>query len=162
MQRISSHAVETRSCDIIKLKINAAFENGDSLYRELTGRDYGIDGVIELFDNGCVTGMFALAQIKGTGEKIVPLVKTPQFISCSISSANAMYAFQNRIPVILFLVSLKAPDTIYFINVKQAVDESQREKIEAGQKSITIRIPVENVAIANMDEVFAIIRDAYD
>lgn len=28
-----------------------AYENGDSLYR-----DHGIDGIIELLENGCVTG----------------------------------------------------------------------------------------------------------
>ena len=157
MQRISSHAVETRSCDIIKSKVNASFENGDLLYREITGRDYGIDGIIELFDDGNITGKFALAQVKGTSEKIVPLKKTPNYVSCNISASNARYAFQNRMPVILFYVSIKAPDCIYFMDIRQAISDEQREKINNGQKNITIRIPAENVEIGTMNEVYEII-----
>lgn len=157
MQRISSHVVETRSCDIIKSRINASFENGDLLYREITGRDYGIDGIIELFENGNVTGKFALAQIKGTSEKIVPLKKTPDYISCKISASNAIYAFQNKMPVILFYVSIKAPESIYFMDIRQAICDEQREKINLGQKNITVRIPIENIELGTMDKVYEII-----
>lgn len=108
MTRVSSHVIETRSCDWFKAKVNKFFENGDALYREISGRDYGIDGIIELFKNGQPTGKFALVQIKGTKSKITPMKRTSNYVSCKVSSSNAKYAFQKNIPVILAYISLNS------------------------------------------------------
>lgn len=156
MQRKNSHIIETRSCDSIKSKVN---KSGNLLYREITGRDYGIDGIIELFDNGNVTGKFALAQIKGTSHKIIPLKSAPDYVSCTISSSNANYALQNRMPVILFYVSIEADeadDCIYFMDIRQAINDKERKKITK-QKNITIRIPIDNRDYGTMNEVYKII-----
>ena len=63
--RTSSHVIETRSRDLFQQRINNSFKNGDALFRNLSERDYGIDGIIELFDNGQPTGKIAFVQIKG-------------------------------------------------------------------------------------------------
>ena len=80
-KRIPPHIVETRSRDNIRSLID---RDGIALLRDLTERDYGIDAIMELFEDGCVTGKFALLQLKGKEHKIVPL-KGSEEISCSIS-----------------------------------------------------------------------------
>ena len=159
-QRITPHYIETQSRDIIRLKINKAHE-GNFLYREISERDYGIDGLIELFNDGNVTGMFALAQIKGRNEKITPLKKTPQYISCNISVSNACYALQDIIPVILFYVSIKEPECIYYTNIQNSFDNEQKAKLSSGQKSINIKIPVENIVDKEMENILKLIQGYY-
>ena len=112
MARTSSHKIETRSRDIIRKRINE-FDNGNALFRELSERDYGIDAVIEIFDNGNPTGKFALLQIKGTEKPIVNLKNKP-VVPCSISSPNAKYALQKIMPVMLIYVSLYKNSSIYY------------------------------------------------
>lgn len=68
--RTNTHAIETRSCDLCRIIINSYFENGDALVRELTGKDYGVDFLLELFSNGFPTGNIAFLQIKGTVQDI--------------------------------------------------------------------------------------------
>ena len=79
----------------------------DIIYRNITGRDYGVDGIVEIFEKGNPTGKIAFIQIKGTENAIVP-GKITKEISCrSISKANLNYTKQNYIPVILVYVSIK-------------------------------------------------------
>lgn len=85
--RVNTHIIETRSKDHIRKVINST---GMALFRDITERDYGIDAIIELFDDGSPTGKIALVQIKGTEKNIVPL-KRSNAISCRISSSNACY-----------------------------------------------------------------------
>ena len=73
MSRIPSHVIETKTRDYIRSVIDKYYENGDALFRELSERDYGIDGLIELFREGDPTGQIALVQIKGTSNTIQPL-----------------------------------------------------------------------------------------
>lgn len=61
--RIPANKIETKSRD----KIRAIIDNNDNaLFRELSERDYGIDAIIELFNNGFPTGKIALVQLKST------------------------------------------------------------------------------------------------
>ena len=50
--RILPHEIETVSKDNIHSIINA---DGRGLFRELTERDYGIDAMVEVFEEGFVT-----------------------------------------------------------------------------------------------------------
>lgn len=70
MIRISSHLIEDKATNYVKMKIIDYFENGDAIYRDLSGRDYGIDGLVELFDNGNTTGKISFIQVKGTHANI--------------------------------------------------------------------------------------------
>ncbi len=160
MARVSSHVIETQSSDWFKLKVNKFYENGDALFREISGRDYGIDGIIELFNNGQPTGKFALIQIKGTKKKITPMIRTPEFISCKVSSSNAKYAFQRNIPVILVYVSLCGNNLFYYADLRTIITEEHRQKVNR-QKDITVKIPCENVVLEDMDAFFRIIHNYY-
>ena len=75
MKRASTHIIETKSTDIFRAKVNGFYQNGDALFRDITERDYGIDGLVELFEDGCPSGEIALVQIKGKEDTIIPLKK---------------------------------------------------------------------------------------
>ena len=155
--RTEPHAIETKSQDIIRKKIDSFFDNGDALYRDISGRDYGVDAILELFDDGDPTGMISLLQIKGTSMPIVPL-KRDSVVSCNISSSNAKYALQTKIPVILIYVSCTPPSAFYYVKIQDALTEKQLRNIHR-QKSITVRIPIANCIIDDLEPLFEIVRN---
>lgn len=159
MPRISPHVIETKTRDSLRSKIDSFYDNGDALFRELTERDYGIDAVIELFDNGMPTGMIALVQIKGSQNKIVPLIDN-KAVPCKISASSAHYAEQNRIPVVLVNAYIGSPFCFYYAKLQDVVTEVQKRKIDY-QKTITIRIPVENMITDDLEPLFEMIRTCY-
>ena len=159
MARASSHVIETRTRDFIRSQIDNYYENGDALFREITERDYGIDALIELFNNEMPTGMTALLQIKGTEKTIVPL-KWENAVSCSISSSNFRYALQNNIPVILVYATLSKPSGFYYVRIQDVITEELLAKANS-QGSITIRIPETNNAMDNFEGFFDLIREYY-
>lgn len=159
MSRISSHVIETKTRDYIRSVIDNYYENGDALFRELSERDYGIDGLIELFHDGNPTGQIALVQIKGTSNTIQPL-KNKNVVSCSISTTNAKYARQNNIPILLLYATITKPYGFYYIDINDAVNNMDCSKI-VEQDSIKIHIPVENNALEDLEPLFERIRNFY-
>ena len=157
-KRITPHIVETRSRDNIRTLID---RDGVALLRDLTERDYGIDAIMELFDNGSVTGKFALLQLKGKEHKIVPLKEGTE-VSCSISASNASYALQQNIPVILIYASLEEKENFYYIALQNALTDAHLKKLERGQDSITIRIPIRNCVAEGMGPFFDIVNAFYE
>lgn len=156
MSRISTHVIETKSADIVRTIIDGYYPDGSALFREITERDYGVDGIIELFENGCPTGQLALVQIKGTEKTIVPLKRTLA-VSCRISSSNVLYASQNNIPVIVLYVSLK--NKIIYYHCLNNDSELFNCNFENG--TVTIHIPIDNNSFDNFETLFNIIRDYY-
>lgn len=63
--RPESHEIDTLARRKVPLAFPAAWE-----HRELTGRDYGIDMIIEVFRDGVATGNSLSLQIKGTSKDI--------------------------------------------------------------------------------------------
>lgn len=152
-QRIKSHTIETNTTDNVRKIINS--EN--CLFRELTGRDYGIDAIIECFNKGEITGKIAFLQLKGTSAEIVPL-KNNLEISCSISTSNAIYACQKNIPVLLIFSSIKSDNTFYYVFLQNI---QFNEQLLKKQKSITVHIPVANIISDNMEDLVKLINNFY-
>lgn len=156
--RVLAHIIEEQSKDHIRLKINA---NGNAIFRELTGRDYGIDAIVELFDDGIPTGKIAFIQIKATSSSISPLSKTPNYISCpNISISNLNYSFQNNIPVILLYISLKGDKGFYYTTLNNNKDNDIKSKLK--QDTTTIRIPIDNYIINDISHLLNIINNFYE
>lgn len=151
-QKIAPHDISTFSEDNVRRLIN---KNG-FLYRTVSGMDYGIDAIVELFDEGFVTGKVAIIQLKGTKDKIK--VRNKKDISCKISTSCARYAFQKNLPVFVIYSSLTDEDSFYYVCLQEV--DIQRDKVEK-QKTITIRIPSQNKAIENIDGFRKIINDYY-
>ena len=160
MKRISTHYIETKARDYVRSMINSYFDNGDALFREISERDYGIDAIIELFQNGTPTGRVAFIQLKGTQNTIVPLKAFPNKISCTVSSSNAYYALQNKIPVILIYSSIAERPCLYYARLQDVITEEHLGKMTE-QDNITVHIPVSNSSVESLDELFNLIREYY-
>lgn len=148
-QRANSHVIETRVKDNVRKIINS----GDCLFREVTDRDYGVDAIIECFNEGRITGKIAFLQIKGTSEKIVTLKNKP-VISCSISTSNAQYALQKNIPALLIFASLESENSFHYVILQDV--PSIKNSLEA-QKTVTVHIPVGNTISANISHLVELI-----
>lgn len=156
--RVPSHIIEEQAKDRIRSIINA---DGNAIFRELTGRDYGVDAIIELFDDGIPTGKIAFVQIKGTSFPISPLLRTPNFVSCrNISISNLNYSFQNNIPVILLYTSLKGEKGFYYTVLNNNKDNDINSKLN--QDTITIKIPINNFIFDDINQLFNIINSFYE
>lgn len=158
MARIHPHVVETKSKDCIRSRIDSFGENGNYLFRELTERDYGIDGIIECFEDGIPTGKIAFVQVKGTSKEIIPQ-KHRLVVACSgISSSNLQYTEQDRIPVVLLYVSVQEPCPIYYADLRVA---SQHIRVREGVETVTVHIPEENCTTEDISGIISIIDSYY-
>lgn len=163
MGRISTHKIETKTTGRVKRLIDETeYSNISMLFREMSGRDYGIDAMIEIFKDDNPTGIFALIQVKGTENKIEKNKKSDD-ISCKISSSNARYAFQQNIPVFLTYVSLKNKSGFYYVSVQKALREKNiTDETLKQQGSITIRIPTSNYIDSEVENLVNEILEYYN
>jgi len=107
----------------------------EAIYRELSERDYGIDGVIEFFDpDGTLSGEEILVQIKGSRNIASKdgIVKTPP-----IRTKTAKYWLSKRQSVFILFVDVTTR-TIYFGNAK-SLAMSNAEQINS-QKTVSFHI----------------------
>ena len=155
MSRTSSHITETISRQIFESVIT---DFGDMLFRTVSERDYGIDGLVELFAGEGTTGRIAHIQLKGTTKRIVSLQNTEEISCPNITKSNLGYCQQNNVPVMLVYVSI--PDEkFYYIDLQSVVN--LRINDFDNQKTITVRIPMENNS-DHMDSFVSIINGYYD
>lgn len=152
-QRISSHKIETMVKDNVRKIINS----GNCLFREVTERDYGVDAIIECFEEGKITGKIAFLQIKGKSGEIVSLKKRP-VISCTISTSNAKYALQKNIPVLLVHASLDSENMFYYAILQ---DLQFDLNLLESQKNVTAHIPVANLISDDTSHLVELINTYY-
>ena len=113
-----SHNISRRGVNQFKLIVD---ENDDTIFRTLSDTDYGIDGIIEFFQNENPTGKICYVQIKTTSKKIEKL-KTKNGVSCpGISESNTYYCKQNIIPVILIYNSLEDKGSFYYLRLNSNI-----------------------------------------
>lgn len=133
--RSPSHEIETRS----KIELEYAL-NGKAIFRELTGNDYGTDGVIEFINDTCeITGDEILVQLKGTNE--ITFGKNGFITSPPINTRTANYWLNKQQPVFLILVDVMRR-VIYYQEVRSRLIMNM-EKLD-DQKTITIQINKSN------------------
>lgn len=155
-----THVRETNSRNWLREKIDAYYPSGDALIREWSGQDYGIDFVLELFEDGIPTGKLAFIQVKGTRDEIKKL-KTVEMVSCpNVSVCSLNYAVQKRIPFMLVYVSLANPHKFYYIDLQHIID-NVLDSISENQKDVSVRIPIENCSETNFSGFFDIINEYY-
>ena len=162
MPRTKSHVVETNSINFIRNKVDSFYSNGDALFREWNEKDYGIDLVIEFFDNGYPTGNIAYLQIKATESKIRKNI-TSDDVSCpNVSSSSLEYATQNKIPFILIYISMIDPIEFYFIDVQSLNVRKLIKKAKENETSrTTVKIPLTNYSKGDMTSLFRLIKQYF-
>ena len=161
MSRSISHVRETASRDMVRSKIDNFYSNGDALVREWSERDYGVDFVLELFENGNPTGKIAFLQIKGTANPIEKL-KNSDEVSChNVSLSSLEYAYQRRIPFILIYASIAEPKCFYYVDLQSAIKQISLKE-DRKSSDITIRIPLENMVKDDLSGFFNLINSFFE
>ena len=156
--RINSHVLEDQGINIFENIVIEKLNNNVQFTRK-NGREYGIDGEIELFDNGKVTGQIAKIQIKSKKEKIIPLKKESNLISYNkISKSNYEYAICDNILIILVYVSIE-DKCFYYLDMNKYAKEN---KIKKQQNYYTVHIPTKQNSINNFNGFIKIIKDYWN
>lgn len=129
-KRIDAHRIETESTNIVReLFVDEA------LFREISERDYGVDGLVEFFNHdGSFSGDGVLVQIKGSRSIIAKkgFVRTP-----SIRTETVKYWAQKKQPVYILFVDVSRK-IIYFEDAK-LLARANAKKVSS-QKTISFRI----------------------
>jgi hypothetical protein len=105
--RTRTHEVDTQACKIVPLTFPREWEP-----REVTGRDYGIDLELELFEDRKSTGYLLLIQIKGTEKELV----FKNNLTCfDVPTKTLMYAekFVNPFLLTLCPINIEKPIAYY-------------------------------------------------
>lgn len=68
--RVRQHEIDNEACKIVISKFDRNWE-----IRDLTGRDFGIDKIVERFQDGYATSELLLLQIKGTEKKLISTIR---------------------------------------------------------------------------------------
>lgn len=158
MARTSPHKIDTNSKNVFRSIIDSN-KYCDALTRDVTERDYGIDFIVELFEDGNPTGMISFIQLKGTQKKLESL-KNSKEVSCSgISRSSLPYGKQRNVPYIIVYLSIESNE-FYFVDL-QSIDISTINNGDS--KSVTIRMPNENRCNKdNIEKFINIIKSYYN
>lgn len=97
--------VDTEACKIVSMKFDRNWE-----IRDVTGRDFGIDKIVERFENGYATSEMLILQIKGT-ETLIDSEK-PSF---SLPTKTLLYAELFVFPFLLVYCSISNPEQCYYL-----------------------------------------------
>ena len=150
-RRVSSHKIETNGTDNFRIIVNS----NEALFRTLSDRDYGIDGLVEFFDeNDETTGIICMVQLKSTSRNIVVNKKTPD-VSISVNTTVASYCKQSVFPFILIYNSLKQKEEYYYILLN-------RIHFNKNQTTETIRIPLSNCVKGSVLPLLEICKEFYN
>ena len=162
MPRERSHYIETKSKDYFRSLLDNYDSNGNVLVREWTEKDYGVDFVVEFFDDGHPTGNIAYLQLKATENKI-KRSSDGSYVSCKDVTAGCLeYARQKKVPYILVYISLAEPREFYFVDV-QSLDV-EKAYIKAKNNitgKTTIRIPSSNFSDGDLMGFMELINKYY-
>lgn len=109
--RILQHEIDSEACKIVANKFDRNWE-----IRDLTGRDFGIDKMVERFENGYATSEILLLQIKGTEKEIDAI--NPRF---SLKTKELQYAEMFTTPLILIYVSLTNCQQCYYVWLQEYI-----------------------------------------
>lgn len=149
--RTYQHIIDTKA---VRLVMNSIPEY--TVVRELTERDYGIDLMVEFFDEQGIdkhghklydsTGYVCYLQIKGT-DKLLRSRKNK--ISFSIDIKSLLYVERFSTPFILTRVcTVKGKECIYFVwlqrYISDVLDMNHADWRNTNKKSLTIYIPLQN------------------
>ena len=137
--RPESHEIDTLARRQVPRALPAAWE-----HRETTGRDYGIDLHIELFDKGNATGLNLLLQIKGTSKNI----REASDISFDVPVTTLKYSELFVAPVLLaFCPVYEEPAIFYFLWLQEyirVVLDFENPQWRNNTSTVRVKIPTNN------------------
>ena len=134
-KRVLSHEVDSEACKLVDRSFDKEWE-----IRELTGHDFGIDKMVEYFEDNVATGKTLLLQIKGTKDAIDE--GAPRF---QMPVKTLRYSELFTTPFLLIYASLKDQSCYYlwlqeYIRVILNYDKPSWKT----QKTVSVRFPQTN------------------
>ncbi|KUO59798.1 MAG: hypothetical protein APF84_07700 [Gracilibacter sp. BRH_c7a] len=137
--RPESHEIDSLARRRVPSAIPPAWEQ-----RELTGRDYGIDMLIELFKDGNATGDLLSLQIKGTSKKIINEDK----IIFDVPVRTLIYSEMFMVPVLLVLCPVKSEQNeFYYLWLQEYIKivlNHENLNWRNNSSKVRVKIPVGN------------------
>jgi len=135
--RISNHEIDAEACKIVTMKFNRNWE-----IRDITGRDFGIDKIVERFQDGYATSEMMMLQIKGTEKEID--YNNPKF---SLDTKTLLYAEMFAYPFLLIFCSIDNPNQCYYVWLQEYIRVclNYDNKDWRKQDSNTIYFPPNNI-----------------
>ncbi|MFG1495383.1 DUF4365 domain-containing protein [Saccharospirillum sp. HFRX-1] len=159
--RTQTHVTDTKA---VKKVLNQLPDHW--VVRELTERDYGIDLMVEIFIRGLEdkkgneafdsSGAIFHIQIKGTSNELK--ASKVGSINYSLDKDSLKYVEKFSVPFFLFRLNVSSDSNeCYFVwiqrYIKDVLDTEDPFWRESAKKSITIRIPKENMVLERIERI---------
>lgn len=138
--RPREHETESEARRLVMLSLPKTWE-----HREVTGRDYGVDAEVEVFDRGRATGCLLLLQIKGTRRPI----HAGRSIAVDVPIQVMRYAERFVVPFMLCVCSVaKHSHGFRFFWLQEyarIVLDAEQPKWRTRRRTIRVVIPADNI-----------------
>lgn len=136
-QRIHTHQIDTRACSIISTKFSHIWE-----IRDLTGKDFGVDKIVERFQDGYATSEIMLLQIKGTETTLDR--SNPKY---SLETKTLIYAEMFTVPFVLVFCDVLNPEKCYYLWLQEYIQVrlNYENPNWRKQQTNTLYFPPENI-----------------
>ena len=141
---------------------NEFAKTGNWEFRQITGRDVGTDCELELIENEEFTGFTFNVQVKSTKTIHRLANKTSDDFSISIEISTMNYWLNKSSVFLLVLVNVLNSD-VYFLPVQDYLIEKSEilNKLNSEQKTITLRIPKENLVREKQEILKSLVKKSY-
>ena len=139
-QRTIQHLIDEKG--VLLLKTILPIER--YIYREIGARDYGIDAILEVVEQGNVTAKMISLQLKSSTN-----FSAKDYIKVGIKRETCNYWFQHNLPVLLVLADVTS-SCLYYTDAKKQIRQRYDEFLR--QQSFSFFIPKETMLLKD-DEV---------
>lgn len=147
--RIDTHEIDTQARKIVPIALPRQWE-----FRDVTGRDYGIDMELEIFKEKNSTGQVLLLQIKGT-EKDISF--KDGLASIDIPTKTLIYSERFITPFILAVCPINHEKQIfYYIWIQEYIKSVLNFDIPGwrnNEYTTRIKLPVSNIMPGNEEHL---------
>lgn len=153
MARTREHIIETQTRRIVPSLLPAE----RFVERDQTERDYGIDLVVECFDDGEPTGAYLLFQLKGTD--VAPPEQNTKSISFDAKVKHLRRAERFVTPIILVWCPVQAePQRFWFLWLQDYIRVVLNNSKPKWREQGTIRLFIPNDNVVSSADEFALAR----
>jgi hypothetical protein len=149
MMRPESHQTDTIARRLVPQAFPAMWE-----HRELTGRDYGVDMILEIFKEDIPTGCFLSLQIKGTAQIIEENVTEIKF-DLPINTLRYSELFIS--PVLLVFCPINDPqERVFYLWLQKYINvvlNFENPGWKNNSATVRVSIPINNIVSKDIDKL---------
>jgi len=144
--RTKEHEIDTQA----RKKVLQSFPKNWE-HREFTGRDYGIDLFVEIFDTNIPKGNMIAIQLKGTEKDFAKKLT----IDFPVNTLKYSELFQS--PVILMICPINdINNRVYYLWLQEYINvilNFEKPDWRENKKTIRLNIPPENIVSNNIEKI---------